>query len=192
MKKLLTAVVAIAAGLATFAPTVANADSYVRHDAVKDVVAFDETEEQTAAPDRSEGDIVTSGASHRPRKLRLAMGFASLTHASEFSGYLFTVRTNERKLRTVMVFAGPGMWNGQASMMSRHGRVKCRGLATRIDYTAHRMSVTIPRRCLSAPRWVQVGMAAVTGQDEKSYVDDALSKGTLGNNLVWGPRVRKG
>jgi hypothetical protein len=192
MKKLTTVLGAAIAGLIIMQPAVAHADSYVRHDASRDVIAIDEEGNEVKDPSRLDGDIVTSGVSHYGRKFGVSMSFSDLGRNSDFLGFLFLMRTNEHKVRSLIITAVPGQgWT--ASMGSRHGNVKCRNLATKVDYNGRRVSAIIPRKCLSNPRWVQVGMATIAGQEEGEnfYADDALVTGALHNGLAWGPRVRK-
>lgn len=193
MKKLASVLATAVVGLAVLQPAVAHADSYVRHDAAKDVVAVDENGNEVKDPTRADGDIVTSGVSHAGRNLWLAMSFSDLGHDSEFAGYLFAIRTNEHKTRVLTIFATPGHgWT--ATLGGRHGRVRCKGMATRVEYTARRVRAVIPRRCLSNPRWVQLSMATLTSkseEDEAFYADDALLNGAF-EGASWGPRVRRG
>ena len=62
----------------------------------------------------------------------------------------------------------------------------------RIDYASKRVTVSIPRRCLGRPRWVKVGIIAVTLEEDVVFADDALTNGVLRANPVYGPLVRRG
>lgn len=191
MKKLSSVLVAAVAGLAVLQPVTAHADSYVSHDAAHDVVVLDENGNEVKDPSRLDGDILTSGVSYYGRRLGLSMSFSDLGHDTAFSGYLFAIKTNEHKRFVMSIFAAPGEgW--VATLSNRHGKVKCRGLSARVDYTADRVQTTIPRRCLSAPRWVQVASGALTGSpDETVYADDSLLNGTWAGT-AFGPRLRRG
>ncbi len=198
MKKLTSVLVAVVAGLVVLQPTLVHAESYVRRDAANDVIEMDENGNEVKAPDRADGDIVTSGVSYAGRKLWLGMSFSDLGHDSDVSGYLFAIRTNEgrRKMRVLSITAVPGEgW--QARLDGRKGRVRCRGMATRVEYVNKRVRAVIPKRCLGSPRWVQVSMATLTidgieDLEELSiYGDDALLNGVL-EGASWGPRVRRG
>jgi hypothetical protein len=195
MKKLASVILAVVAALVTLQPGVAHADSYVRHDAAQDVAMLDDNGNEVKAPDRADGDIVTSGVSYAGRRLWLAMSFSDLGHDSEFSGYMFALRTNGHKTRFLTIFATPG--EGWSTMLGgRHGRIRCRGLAARVEYVARRVRAVIPKRCLGSPRWVQVSMATLTvkGENEDDvtvYGDDAILNGAF-MGASWGPRVRRG
>jgi hypothetical protein len=195
MKKLTSVLVAAAAALVVVQPATAHADSYVRHDALADVVILNDDDSQTKDPTRADGDIVTSGVSHYGRRLGLSMSFSELGTQQEAAQYVWFLRTNEGKRRTLVIFAEPGQgWWG--AIVSNRGMVKCRGLSTRVDYVAKRVQAVVPRRCLSAPRWVQVQPAVGTmnesGPEEfMMWVDHANVNGYFSRG-AWGPRVRRG
>jgi hypothetical protein len=191
--KLTTVLVTAVAGVVVLQPNLAHADSYVRTDAAKDVVMIDENGNEVKDPTRTDGDIVTSAASHNRRKFAVAMTFSDLGNDSAVSGYLFAFRTNEHKARFLQITAIPGQgWRGTLS--SRHGQVRCKGLYKKVDYADRRVQAIIPRRCLSNPRWVQVSMATLSVKnesDESAYADDALLNGKFAGSS-WGPRVHRG
>ena len=56
------------------------------------------------------------------------------------------------------------------------------------------VKVSIPRRCLSTPRWVQVGASNVRFVDERIYSDQWAPPGSdeTGFFRPYGPRVRRG
>jgi hypothetical protein len=191
--KLTTVLVTAAAGVVVLQPNLAHADSYVRTDAAKDVVMIDENGNEVKDPTRTDGDIVTSAASHNRRKFAVSMTFSDLGNDSALSGYLFAFRTNEHQARILQIAAVPGQgW--RATLSSRHGQVRCKGLYKKVDYADRRVRAIIPRRCLSNPRWVQVSMATLSFKnesDETAYADDALLNGKF-EGSSWGPRVRRG
>ena len=192
MKRLSTVVIAAATGLALLVPTEAHAGSYVRPDPASDVSSSTGDGPFVRTPSRIEGDIRSSGASHMPRRVQVAIGFAQLTQSTELTGHLFQLRTNKGRVRVVTVLAGPGHWAGRTVMQKPNGRrVRCR-FGTRIDYVTDRVTVSIPRRCLGRPRWVKVGIIAVTIEDDVFFADDALTDGILRANPVYGPIVRRG
>ncbi len=193
MKKLTVALIAAVTGLVVLLPTVAQAGSYVRRDAASDVVELDENGNEIVDPTRADGDIVTSGVSYAGRKIWLAMSFSDLGHDSAASGYVFAMKTNEHKRRVLIITAAPGDgWS--ATLLSPRGNVRCRGMATRVEYANRRVRAVIPKRCLSSPRWVSTSMFTISlkdGEEFKIYGDDALLNGTF-EGASWGPRVRRG
>ena len=192
MKRLSTVVIAAATGLVLLVPAEAQAGSYVRPDAANDVSSSTDDGPFVRTPSRIEGDIRSSGVGHLPRRVLVAIGFAQLTQTTELTGHLFRLRTNRGKVRWVTVVAGPGHWAGRTVMQKPSGRrVKCR-LGTTIDYAADRVRVSIPRRCLSRPRWVSVGIGAVSVEGDVYFADDALTDGIIRANPIYGPIVRRG
>ncbi len=192
MKRLSVVAVAAATGLALLVPAEAQAGSYVRPDAASDVSSSTGDGPFVRTPSRVEGDIRSSGVSHAGRRVLVAIGFAQLTQTTELTGHLFQLRTNKGRIRIVTVVAGPGHWAGRTVMQKPNGRmVRCR-FGTSVDYATDRVRVSIPRRCLGRPRWVKVGMIAVTIQDDVFFADDALTDGILRANPVYGPIVRRG
>ncbi len=208
MKKLATTL-ALATVFAAVPASVAHADSYVRRDATADVVSIQiseptpedpdrgsEEEVLVPAPERREGDIVSSAVRHSGRKVVLKMRYRSLSRTTDLAGHLFSIRTNEKVRRDIAIVAGPRMWRGQAEVTSRRGEVRCRGLRKHISYARDQIRVVVPRRCLSNPRWVQVGMGAMTFKGDFTsetmdfFADDARTNGALRDNLGWGARVR--
>jgi hypothetical protein len=195
-----------AAAMVVVPVTAAQAQTWRHADATGDVqsmpVASDATT-GTVEPGVTDPDIRTVRVSHAPRKVTMRVQFVDLAAAKDV-GYFFVfqLRTNERLHRQVELDAGPGMWRGQVSFSSPRRELRCKGLARSVDYIQNVVTVTVPRSCLSNPRWVQAGSGAakITGLNlndpgsigtATAYVDDAGSD-KLGNNLAWSPRIRKG
>ena len=62
----------------------------------------------------------------------------------------------------------------------------------RISYDRNRVMLRVPRSCLGAPRWVQVGIRSTVAGATFAYADDARSNGLpsgLQSSLVLGPRI---
>jgi hypothetical protein len=147
-----------------------------------------------------EGDITRFVVRHTARKVILRTSFRELTRTDGFSVTIGAIRTNERVNRMVSVFFDSEFApNGEADLSRLNGRpVRCH-VGKSIDFTANVIEVRIPRKCLSSPRWVKVGVGQVslsmTGDDANGSdaiaADDALSSG-VGENLTWSPRVRRG
>jgi hypothetical protein len=192
MKRLSTLVLAACTGLAVLVPTQAHAGSYVRPDATGDVSSSKDDGPFVKTPSRAEGDVRSSAVSHAGRRVVIAVAYRQLSQTTQITGQIARLRTNKGLVRDVVIYAQPGAWGGRTSMEKPGGRrVKCR-MGTRIDYVGDRVTVSIPRKCLGRPRWVRVGIGAVTFQDEVVFADDAMTNGALGNYPVLGPVVRRG
>ena len=196
-----TALVAAATAALTIVPlTAANAQTWRHTDTTGDVQSVVGDADPTPAPDAVDPDATSVRVSHGPGKVTIRTQYQDLAKASDgFYAFFFQLRTNERVNRQLEVDAGPGMWRGQLSFGSPRKKLHCRGLARSIDYTANTVTVTVPRSCLSNPRWVQIGDAAVKviGPDATDansgtlFADDAVSP-NVGNNLAWSPSIHRG
>ena len=88
---------------------------------------------------------------------------------------------------------------GRVSFTNGGGsNLHCVGLERHIDYTANTLRLEIPRSCLSAPRWVRVGVGALRNHETEadsgeSFIDDANRDAAYGElHPAFGVRVRRG
>ncbi len=181
--------------LLTLVPTAAYARSHTTPDPAHDVISqFEGGGGPVAVPTRAEGDVLASGVTHRPRRVIVAMRFAEMSTTTLEVGHQFRIRTNEGKVRIVSVGAGPQRLGGNTELTrGRGGEVRCR-MTTALDYAQNRLTVSIPRRCLSSPRWVQVSFESLTMEYGNFYTDDGQSGAPLywSGRPAFGPRVRRG
>jgi hypothetical protein len=173
------------------------------HDVVK-VYLLDESGEIVPDPTTTNADIKSGYVHYRKGRLVLRANFVDLRRASNtltnFSGM---VRTNENRRWYYDVTTSPGRYAGHDTLESGSGRRTCE-IGHMFDYTANFARVSIPLRCLSQPKWVQIRMGAFTltfdqeavesgelkpGQFEL-HADDALSD--TSDFTAWSPRVRRG
>jgi len=74
-------------------PTAAQADKYTHADATGDVYStVGEAGTYTAAPDRVEGDIVSSTVRHKNRAVLMQMAYRDLTNDAEYDSHVFFIR----------------------------------------------------------------------------------------------------
>jgi hypothetical protein len=192
MKRLTTVILAACTGLAVLVPTPAHAGSYVLPDATGDVGSSKDDGPYVRTPSRAEGDVRSSAVSHARRRVVVTVAYRQLSQTTQITGQIARLRTNRGRVRDVVVYAQPGNWGGRTSMEKPSGRrVKCR-VGMSIDYAADRITVSVPRKCLGRPRWVRVGIGAVTFEDDVVFADDAMTNATPGNTPVLGPVVRRG
>lgn len=195
MKLRLPLAVLAAAALACGTVTTASAASVVHHDAVQDVrsmPADSMSNATTAAPTQAESDVRTTRTTHGARNLRMVMSFRELTRTGDWTLHVFEIVTNEGVRREVDVEAGPGAWIGRTHFTDARGRSHKCAVTRFIDYDNNRVTVTVPRSCLSQPRWVRVGMGEARVDNKIAYADDASANSRVGDDLVLGPRVRRG
>jgi hypothetical protein len=173
---------------------VAEAATYRHADPQGDVQsqATDSTTgDMSPAPDAKDPDVTRLTVAHASRKVSVRLRLRDLTRTGQVEGVVIYLRTNEHVRREVDVMAGPGMWRGQVDFSSPRRSLHCKGLTHDLDYDHNVATVSIPRSCLSRPRWVQVGVGAIKMTDTTAYADDAQST-TVGNYPVWSPRVHRG
>ena len=180
----------LATSLAVLLPAQAFADSTIHRDATKDMISFSfENEEEVPAPDRSDGDIRGISATHAVRKVLITVRFVEWTRRPDMAIPLFRLRTNENQLRDVLVRPGTRTRPSMAFMTNWRGEeVRCR-MTTSVQIVANKVTLGVPRKCLSRPRWVQVGAGVVTFEDPDIFVDDAYLDGRIRNQIALGPRL---
>jgi hypothetical protein len=155
------AVVAVAAGvlLATMGTT--DAQTVRAPDVRGDVAQVDIVSDAvTQVPHQVDGDITGSRFSYG-REVVAVVHFADLRRTGTNRKDVLQIRTDEGLRRDVDLDAEPGDWAGVTTMTGARGaRVTCPGIEHRIDYTTNTVTVRVPVRCLSTPRWVRLGFAA--------------------------------
>lgn len=202
-------VAATAAALTVVPVTAATAQTYRHTDTTQDLQSVDLSSSSdftfAPAPDATEPDVKSIQITHGARRVNVAMRFVDLTKAATAAVYEAEVRTNERLLRVVDVEAGPGEWRGRQSFSGPLATPRCKGLSHSIDYDKNVVAFSIPRSCLSKPRWVKVAamagdevVATTTPADgsaptstDTGYFDDAQNS-KFGFNETWSPRIHKG
>lgn len=187
--------VAIAAGLAVGTAGTAAAQTLTDVDQRGDVQSFTmESEEPAPAPTVANGDVLRTVFNHAERRVSVRVKYADLRRIGQFRNDGIKVVTNEGVRREVSVFAGQGMWRGQADMVRPNGRPVDCDIAHKIDYDRNLVTISFPRSCVSNPRWVRLGMGAVWMDGEnRAYADDAQIDGRINpENLKLSPRLRRG
>jgi len=196
MKIVRTLALVLATSTAVLLPAQAFADSTIHRDATKDMISFnfedEEAEEEPApvpAPERADGDIRGVSATHAVRKVLVTVRYVEWTRNPDLSAPIFRFRTNENQLRDVQVFPGTRTRPSMAFMINGRGQeVRCR-MTTSVQIVANKVTLGVPRKCLSQPRWVQVGAGIISLEEPYVYQDDAYLNGRVRNGLALGPRL---
>lgn len=178
--------VPVLAGGLTLTSTAAGADTRYNTDHTDDVSVFlPSAETAVPAPGQVNGDVLRSRMWHSSTRVGVKVVFKDLARTGALRGDFLRLVTNEGVRREVGVIAGPGSWAGQAEMDRPNGdRVRC-SVAHHTDYAANVVTISVPRSCLSNPRWVRMGYGAITSPDgDTTYVDDALRDGDVGPDTV--------
>jgi hypothetical protein len=199
MSRLATRLVAVLAPVALLLPAGAHAAKVVTEDAVGDAVTLiDEStdlDEPTPAPDHAGTDVVRTAGAHGAKRLRVRVAFRALER-DPFQFIVIRVRTPHGNYELVVERLG-----GKPITSIDLGRrtVDCDGLGAKVDLRADTVTASLPTSCLDAPRWVQIGVGAVSVSGQQgnpelgaAYADDAHRDGAIRDNIATGPKVRRG
>ena len=192
----LVATLGLAVALVMSSAGLASAQRWSHTDASRDIVTFAGGEDDpvlAVAPDRDEGDVVSTTISHTRTKVVIRLRMRTVPRGDwvataqvrtpRSTYYLHQVKFDDERHFTIFADSdGP----------------RCTAKSSRIDRTA--LVLTVARSCLGNPRWIRVGAAIITFEqnptddeevDGVSYVDDSLRR-TLGGDLRFSPRLRRG
>ena len=196
-------ILTITASATTGLASTASAQTVAHNDARGDVLAIElgsehgPAPEPVVAPDETVGDILRTVVDHRLRKVVLSVKYVELDPADPITHYVSMV-TDESVRRDILVMPDPERPQGELIVINGSGNgVPCIGLERRIDYTANTLRMVIPRGCLSAPRWVRVGVGATRFHEPhphsaQIFVDDANRDGSIGDaHPAYGVRVHR-
>jgi hypothetical protein len=179
-------------------PVAASAASLTIDDATGDtyVTKYDESTDTASyepAGSQANVDLDRVRVKHTAAKVRATATYADLKRTSDTAiMYLLRLRTNEGLKRDLMVETFMSGKKGSVMFSKPNGNeAKCPGLDHAIDYSADTITVTVPRRCLSAPRFVEAFTVAggISGEGEQ-YIDHGhMDK--MKEKVVWSEKVRK-
>lgn len=195
---------AVALGTAALVLTTvpAHAALYSHTDAVQDVVVEtcpdEEFENCTSGVDKAkaEGDIVRANIRHQSTRVLLRVKMRELSNQG-VRGHFIRIVTNEGLERWVNVLAFHGTLQPQFKQLvkANEDAVRCSGLWAGYDGATDVATFIVPRSCLSYPRWVRVGVGAITAsEDFESFGVDDLMKpmGISQDTIALSPRINRG
>lgn len=192
----LTTAVAVVVAL----PAAASAASLTIDDATGDtyLATYDEatdTESFEPAGSQVNVDLDKTVVKHKSGAVVVKAKYAELKRDDKVIFFGVELRTDEGLKRETGVFTFARA-KGDSYMATGSGMkdVKCPGLAHEIDYAADLLSLTIPRSCLSRPKWVQARVGSVGLEDSQSndaYVDNGHNA-TSNEPKTWSDKVRRG
>jgi hypothetical protein len=191
----LAAVSALCAAFVATPAATAQAEAVGDPDTGGDMVAITDEGVVTPVPERSLNDVRATRLTYGATRVAIRVSFVDLKKVGEAQALNVDMYTNERS-RRLQLNAFPFNWSGETQMYTVKWReVDCGGVRHTVDYAADIMKVSLPRRCLGNPRWVNFRVVAFA-EDNGSYWDDALSdvpiSTTDGNWLKWSGRVHRG
>lgn len=138
-------------------------------------------------------DLTRVTVAHSSTAVTFTGRYADLRANDDIITFFAEIRTNESVRRMVALTAAPEFRKGQASLFRPDGNgASCPGLRHTIDYATNVVRVSIPRSCLSQPRWVQhrtTASAFVGGSLARIFIDPA---GTAAAEPTWSARILAG
>lgn len=183
---------------AVMLPVAASAASLSIDDATRDtyLTKYDETTDtSTYEPAGSQVNVDLDGVvvRHTADKVVATASYADLKRTDNRFMYLLRLRTDEGVRRDVTVETLFSGWRGTVTFGKPNGdNVRCSGLDHAVDYAANTVRVSVPRGCLSKPRYVEAfTMAAGFSDAGNQYVDHGHMT-AMREQVVWSARVRKG
>lgn len=197
-KPLVRAALLAATLAATLLPAGASAATLATADPAGDVwrSTFDpETEEETVEPAGTQPnvDLTRTSVTHGASRLVVKARYADLERSTYRFFFFAELRTNEGLRRDLWVETTM-RWSGDSALFGRRGETRCRGLRHDIDYAADTVTLSVPRDCLSKPRWVQARVGAFAfaedGEGNDAYLDSATDE--TADEPAWSARVRRG
>jgi ABC-type uncharacterized transport system substrate-binding protein len=193
--------VGIGAIVVAVVPTTAAAEQWSHRDAAGDVVQLTYDNESvrhtTELPDDVSTDVQRLTVTHAAHELRMSMRVADIVRGTRSVTVQVRTAGGRRFEVWAAVFRAEVSYTPSIVAVPSHEYVRCSGPSVSFDTDTDKVSVTLPRRCLGDPRWVQVGATYATepryesDSDYAKNTDDALREG-VGYRVVMSPRVRVG
>ncbi len=141
-------------------------------------------------------DVTSLEVRHLAKRIVVTAGYAELKKAGVPLVLSSRLRFDDGPAVTIMVDANP-RWSGDGVLFGRRGPLDCGGFDHAIDYAANTVELSVPRKCVGGPTWVEtnyVGLGYVEDSDAESgyrnYRDNALSDGSSQGG--WTDKVRRG
>jgi hypothetical protein len=187
-------VIAIAAttALAATGAGAAHAERLTYDDSASDVHVIQADDSTTLHGDMVNTDIRSVLVDHRERRIKGKFGFTDLARTGQvYIAALSVYTSDDRRFRLVVDTLGP--WRGRSVLETWNGKeVECDSLRHEIDYDANWVKVSLGTDCLAEPRWVRVGLVAVSTADGTTlYIDDGQHPDVPARS-TWSSKIRRG
>lgn len=148
------------------------------------------------APERVDGDLTSLRVGHRDRRLVLRYAATTLPRLATDRYDLMIAGSGVRTPdgHYYVTYYGDSSRTGVMVGRANHEPTRCRGVRSGVDWSAATVRVSVPRRCLGDPRWVQVASTLAYawpgGGDSDFYADGIPGSGdpTQGRQQ-WSARV---
>ena len=200
LPRLLIRLATLLVPVALLLPTAAHAGTVATEDAEGDARAWtaDQEFQLVPAPQEASVDITSTAAAFAQRRLSVAV-------------HLRDLEVRPRHATVLRIWTPRGTFDVTAerlsarrptvSMARQRGETsRCRGLSVLYDGAADTVALSVPARCIGAPRWVRLGVRATASpradpNDPSTvflFADDGHSGGLRENGITKGPRIRRG
>ena len=141
-----------------------------------------EFESITPAPHQVNADIISSRFRHSSKRIRMRVTFTDLRrHGDVRTGVRMFIRTNEGIGPEIcFLFWGHRPPFACGACIRRAGSSSC-AIHRSVDYRNNIVVLGFPRRCISSPRWVRIGVFGVAwlnDRDKSFLLDDAQRDGS--------------
>lgn len=172
----------------------ASAATLALHDPSGDVWSQDMSGSgYVAAGSKVNTDLVRTSFRHGPRNLVVTNKYVDLRRVGGGFFYSFRLRTNEHVRRFAFISAGPQQWRGHLDLIRPNGDPSgCDGATKQIDYDLDTITVTVPRSCVSNPRWVQFTAEADSFSRDGSSLYTDNPHNDQAQYRGWTTRIRQG
>lgn len=182
------------------ASTAARAHSVSDRDAARDVVKSDydgfqdRTAETTPVPDRARDDVTETTLTHGTARVGVGIKFVELERVrrgADGEDWLSVkLETNVGTRWTLTLYTTAKRPDGVTEFYRGNDELVRCPVRSSIDYRDNRIMVTLPRRCIGNPRWLQFRVLAYATEGNLTlYSDDALRDGALVGDLIESPRL---
>ena len=195
-----TATVALTGVLAPTAYAERVVHYYAASDSLSRTYDFESGEQspEVADPAEVQVDVVRTAVDHRAHNVVVTVRVSDLRRQTgdDESGVYVRFLTDESVRRNLYLDMDAGHPQGRLSLRTRNeDPVRCTDKSRSVDYAGDVVRLVVPRSCLSAPRWVRVGVGvyrAVADEDSaQTWRDDANRNGTIIGDVLLGARVRR-
>lgn len=191
---------ALLAPAALLLPAVSHAETVVTEDPAGDARAWTGFQEFqfVPAPQEASSDVVRTAATHGLRRLSVAV-------------HLRDLEVRPRHTTLVRIWTPDGTFDVSAERRSarrttvsvarqRSGTFGCRGLSATYDGAADTVALSVPARCIGAPRWVRLGVRVTAAPKAEPrpqtmtfyFADDGHRSSYRERGIAAGPRIRRG
>lgn len=190
---------ALLAPVALLLPTASHAERVVTEDAPGDARAWTDYQrfQFVPAPEEASVDIIRTAAALGHRRLSVTVHFRDLEVRPRHET-LVRVRT-PRSTFDVTAHRRSASRPKVTVARQRDDTFECRGLRVRYDGAADTVSLSVPARCIGAPRWVRLGVRATA--TPRLYAeapgtvffltDDGHRSSYRENSIARGPRIHR-